>query len=49
MKKLIIRFDKNKCVGNGGCVAAAPDFFKLEEDKSVCIGAKVDKKPIFIL
>ncbi len=44
MKKLIIRFDKNKCVGNGGCVAAAPDFFKLEEDKSVCIGAKVDKK-----
>lgn len=42
MKKLIIKYDKKKCVGNGSCVVAAPSFFKLEGHKSSCIGGKID-------
>lgn len=40
MKKLTIEYDKHKCIGNGSCVAAAPDFFRIENGKSVCVGAK---------
>ena len=50
MRKLTIKYDKKKCVGNGGCVAAAPAFFRLDGDQSVCIGAKVDEKSnLFVL
>lgn len=40
MKKLIIEYSKRTCIGNGNCAAAAPSFFRLEDGKSVCIGAK---------
>ena len=40
MKKLTIEYSKRTCIGNGSCVAAAPTFFRLEDGKSVCIGAK---------
>lgn len=50
MKTLTIRYDKRKCVGNGSCVVAAPTFFKLKEERAVCIGAKEDKKDhVFVL
>mgnify|MGYP001566608992 FL=1 len=49
MRKLTIKYDKKKCVGNGGCVAAAPAFFKFEGDQSVCVGAKIEKNGLFVL
>jgi ferredoxin len=34
MEKLTIQYFKNKCIGQGSCVAIAPQQFELNEDKA---------------
>ncbi|MBI4153012.1 ferredoxin [Candidatus Woesearchaeota archaeon] len=38
MPRFIIKLDREKCIGSGACTAAAPSFWRLEEEKTNIIG-----------
>jgi len=38
-----VSVDKEACIGCGACAATCPDGFKMEDNKSVPVQAKVDQ------
>lgn len=39
-KKLIVEYNKSKCIGNGSCAIIAPDYFKLVGKKADLLNSK---------
>ena len=42
MAKYKIEVNKETCIGCGACVSTCPDFFELQEDKSVAKKTETD-------
>lgn len=43
-----VEYNKNKCIGQGNCVAAAPFYFTLEEAKAILNHSIEDEDDIFV-